>query len=98
MLTSQFINFSLNFELSRLVDCGMKKSLIEKRTSFSFRDVSLVPPRLIPTVGPRITFLILTDGSLLTLDYTLPLKSESKKSKFEVYNCAISRSDYFSAF
>jgi hypothetical protein len=97
MVNSKFINFSLNFELNKLLN-NPKKFSIEKEHGDIIKNVLIMPPRLISNIGYTITFLILTDGSLFALDYTLPCRGLSKYNKSEIYNYAISRSDYVSVF
>jgi len=99
MLNSKFINFSLNFESNRLVGSKNSKNfLLEKSQEFLFKNVSLTLPRLVSNLNHKVTFLILTDGSLFVLDYTLPHKGLNKQYKSEVYHYAISRNDYLSVF
>lgn len=96
--SNSFINFSLNFEIQKLeLDNSNfhknKFSLNSKNLTLS--NISLTLPRLISS-NFFFTFLILTDGSLLLLPYTLPSKSITKNIKKNLFSYSFSRGDFLS--
>lgn len=96
--SNSFINFSLNFETQKLAlssDNFYKKKLSSSSKNLTLSNISLTLPRLISS-NFFFTFLILTDGSLILLPYTLPSKGIAKNIKKNLFSYSLSRGDFLS--